>query len=146
MKRRGFLKGLGLVTGGAALIPSDFLRANDDKTSDEPPYDIKIVTNIIDSEEAWCIVSENVYESAEIPYEFVRKTINKDGIVYITLPDSMKFKYVDIAVFDLAHNYTRIFEYYITDTPHEIMIFSSIDRNYYDVPTTKKNLWKNGGF
>jgi hypothetical protein len=148
MKRRGFLKGLGIITGGAALLPSELLSVNKGKISNEPLYDIKVTTNITESEDGWCTVSENVYElyDTEEDIEYVRVPINKNGIAYVTLPDSMKFKYVDITVMDMEHDYTRISEYYINNKPSEIMIFSRVDKNYYDTTTTKENVRKNGEF
>ena len=130
MKRRGFLKGLGIITGGAALLPSELLNANEDKLSNEPPYDIKIVTNIIDSEEGFCTVQTSNFEIDPENTTVLRKKLNKEGIAYITLPADMKFRFVDISVIEIEHQYTTISDIYITDTPQEIMIFSRLDGNY----------------
>ena len=125
--RREFLKGLGLVTGGAVLMTTDFLRANENEIPNEPEYDIKVVTNIMDSEDAWCTVT---MLHPHIP-NCLRIAINKDGIAYITLPDSMKFKFVDISVMDMMYNYTTLSQIFITDTPTEIMLMVAKEQNYF---------------
>jgi hypothetical protein len=130
MKRRSFLKGLGIVTGGAALIPNDFLYANETKTPNEPKYDIKVVTNIKNSDDSYCLIHKSTYDLNIGDTQTIKCKLNKEGIAYVTLPEDMKFGFIDIAAFSLKHSYTRVDDVYMTTAPQEIILMASDEMNY----------------